>query len=177
MAVNYSWTGTDLGTGEVINYSTVQSFQVNAPTGDLWSTERLVFNPSVRAQTFSTSGIPENWWVGSEVILDVAFSDDGPDVLPDITGGDKRILFVSHLQPVVTYPPTAGHISVVYQGAPGGWSITARRSSDVVPSTRRTVWFHFSMIDQHGVFANGGSLTNRSFNIDMSARVLWYLKT
>lgn len=177
MTVNYLWSGTDIGTNEVIDYTTTQSFNVAAPTGDLWSFARLILSVSVRAQTTTTSGIPEIWWVGSEVQLDAVFSDDGNDFLPDTTGSDPRIVMASHLQPAITYPPTAGHISVAYNGPAAGYDIRSKKTSDVVPSVRRNVWVHLNMLDQHGVFANGGSLTNRSFNIDLFARVLWYLKT
>lgn len=176
MAVQYAWSGTDLGTGEVIDYTTTQSFQIPAPTGDLWNVARLIWNTSVRAQTTSTSGIPETWWVGSEVQIDAAFSEDGPDVLPDTTGDDPTMIMASHLQPSVTYPPTAGHISVVWEGPDAGYDVHVKKASLHVPSTRRTVWLHYNMLDQHGVFVNGGSATNRLFNIDAFARVLWYLK-
>lgn len=177
MALNYEWSGTDAGLGETISLPSPVSIEVDAPTGDLWSTERLLLNPSLRAHFTAQPAVTEGWWAGSEVLVDAVFSDDGADFLPDVTSGDKRILFVSHLQPVITYSPTANHFSVVWQGPREGWSITTRRSSDVVPTTRRKVFIHFTALDQHGVFTNSGSSTARLFNIDASARVLWYLKT
>lgn len=177
MAVNYLWTGADVGTNEVINYATTQSFNVAAPTGDLWSFARLILSAQVRALTTTTVGIPGNWWVGSEVQVDAVFSDDGNDFLPDTTGSDPRIIMASHLQPSVTFPPTAGQIAVTYSGVPGWANVESKKTSTIVPSVRRNVWVHFNMLDQHGVFTNALSATNRSFNIDMFARVLWYLKT
>lgn len=173
MARGRFWSGAADGSAETIFAGTTFLTTVSAPTLDFWTLERLDLNISLRAHLTSTPGVPENWWVSSEVYVDAVFAEDGVDFTPDITSSDERILYSTKLQPRISYTPTAAHYSIVWSLEETNIQTKGRRLARVLGSANPAVMLHLSAIDQHGVFNNGGSATNRLFARDSIARALW----
>lgn len=167
------WNGLNPGPNPDVAIATVVTHLHGAPSINPYTLMRLDWTVAVRAHITSSSGIPENWWVGSEVLMDLVFCELGVDETPDINGTDERLLYVASLQPRISWHPTSPHHSVVWESTGGEWMTKGRRKATTLGSEPPAVAFHFTCTDDNGVFVNSGLATNRLFAVDMSSRALW----
>lgn len=171
--MGHVWSGNDVGSSETLRLNTVVSIPTFAPSVNPYTLTRFDFTVSVRAHITASAGIPENWWVSSEMLVDLAFATDGVDVLPDISSSDERVLYVTKLVPHLAYAPTASHYSIVWTRSGTEIQSKGQRKSTVLGALAPAVFTHVTAFDQHGVFANSGFATNRLFAVDFVSRALW----
>lgn len=167
------WRGLNPGANPTNQIGSVLTYLLQAPSVNFYTLQRVDWTVGVRAHITSGSGIPENWWVGSEVMMDLVFSTTGADETPDPNGTDGRILYVARLQPRVTWHPTSPHHSVIWESSGGQWQTKGQRKATVLGADPPCVAMHFTCTDANGVFVNSGGATNRLFGLDLSARGLW----
>ena len=169
------WSGGDFALGEGTNALSTISYVVSAPSVNLYKLDRLIWTPSAALHMDSTGTPVPYWWVSAEVLVDVAFAEDGVDVLPDLTSGDERILHMTQLSHRISYHPTAGTASHIWEAPTREVQFRASRDARVLGSIPPSVYFHFTFSDQHGVFSTGSNLAHRAMAANLSARAHWQI--